>query len=230
MDGVFLVEQPYDTYMKGEQADVPLLVGRNTMEAPVTDILGGKAPTVESLREAMAKVYGLDNVDRLLSLYGIATDADVRGEAGASVSSDIFIAFSSWLWAELQKTAGTKPVWFYQFRHPRPATEVEKEAEFEVFRGARHSIDIEYAMGNLPTNLVYSWQSDDYTVSSIFQGYYLNFIEKGDPNGLGLTGWDPVNGSDVTPTLQLDVQCRMTADTLSNRKNLYIRDFWFPGK
>lgn len=45
------------------------------------------------------------------------------------------------------------------------------------FEGAAHSAEIEYALGNLPTNRVYDWQPDDYMVSAIMQGYFVNFIK-----------------------------------------------------
>lgn len=76
--------------------------------------------------------------------------------------------------------------------------------------GAVHSADIEYAMGNLPTNRVYDWQPEDYQVSEIFQSYYVNFVRTGNPNGLGLPQWTPINGQSTAPLLQIDVITRMT--------------------
>ena len=74
-------------------------------------------------------------------------------------------------------------------------------------------------MGNLPTNRVYDWQPDDYTMSTIFQSYYLNFVKTGNPNGLGLPDWTPTNGQDVAPVLHLDVNTYMTVD--KDREDVY---------
>ena len=52
--------------------------------------------------------------------------------------------------------------------------------------GAVHSAEIEYALGNLATNLVYAWTPDDYKVSGIMEGYFANFVKTGNPNGPGL--------------------------------------------
>lgn len=56
-------------------------------------------------------------------------------------------------------------------------------------RGAVHSAEIEYAMGNLHLNKVFGWTPDDYKVSATMQGYFENFIKTGDPNGPGLPTW-----------------------------------------
>jgi para-nitrobenzyl esterase len=42
-------------------------------------------------------------------------------------------------------------------------------------RGAVHSAEIEYAVGNLATNLVYAWTTEDYQVSEVVQSYWANF-------------------------------------------------------
>jgi para-nitrobenzyl esterase len=56
-------------------------------------------------------------------------------------------------------------------------------------RGAVHSAEIEYALGNLSTNNVYEWTPDDYKVSQVMQNYFANFIKKRNPNGKGLPKW-----------------------------------------
>ena len=53
-------------------------------------------------------------------------------------------------------------------------------------KGAVHSAEIEYAMGNLGTNKVYAWTPDDYKVSELMEEYFANFVKTGNPNGAGL--------------------------------------------
>ncbi|MCW3106297.1 MAG: carboxylesterase, partial [Segetibacter sp.] len=73
--------------------------------------------------------------------------------------------------------------------------------------GAVHSAEIEYALGNLPTNRVYDWQPEDYKVSEIMQAYFANFIKTGDPNGIGLPVWPAVKSNNVQ-VMNIDVNTR----------------------
>ena len=74
--------------------------------------------------------------------------------------------------------------------------------------GAVHSADIEYQMGNLSTNDVFAWTADDYAISEVFVKFFVNFIKTGNPNGLGLPTWSPINGKPVAPVMMIDRQSR----------------------
>ena len=76
-----------------------------------------------------------------------------------------------------------------------------------VPRGAVHSAEIEYALGNLDGNKTYAWTPEDYKVSATMQQYFANFIKTGDPNGPGLAKWPAVNQGPVQ-FLQIDVNTR----------------------
>eukprot|EP01031_Cornospumella_fuschlensis_P046140 gene46140-56485_t len=65
-------------------------------------------------------------------------------------------------------------------------------------KGAVHSAEIEYAMGNLGGNATYDWNADDYKVSETMQNYFANFIKTGNPNGAGLENW-PVAKDEANP-------------------------------
>ena len=89
-------------------------------------------------------------------------------------------------------------------------------------RGAVHSAEIEYALGNLPLNTVYTWTPEDYKVSRLIQEYFANFIKRGDPNGPGLPPWPATNagGGPTTAAAQvmrIDVDSRAEAEKTRSR-------------
>jgi para-nitrobenzyl esterase len=87
-------------------------------------------------------------------------------------------------------------------------------------RGAVHSAEIEYAMGNLATNKVYAWTPEDYQVSKLMQEYFANFVKTGDPNGPGLPKWPTVKPNSPADFLNIDVETR--AETEQHRKRYLL--------
>ena len=83
--------------------------------------------------------------------------------------------------------------------------------------GAVHSAEIEYAMGNLPSNIVYDWKPEDYQVSAIIQEYFANFIKTGNPNGMGLPEWPKAVNGKPAMVMHIDVNTRAEADQWEDR-------------
>jgi para-nitrobenzyl esterase len=82
-------------------------------------------------------------------------------------------------------------------------------------RGAVHSAEIEYAMGNLATNKVYAWTPEDYKVSKTMQAYFANFVKTGNPNGAGLPKWPAAKAGANSEFLRIDVETK--AETEQHR-------------
>ncbi len=235
IDNYFFTEQPAETYAKGEQAQVPCLIGNNSSEMVPAYILQGKPATIENLKPIVEKAFNV-SADKLLPMYGINTDADIMKLPGYQLAGDMFIAYATWKWMDVQQQTCSKPVYRYVFCRPRPDMVMKnKEAGLAggvqdkksdapaapKIPGAIHSADIEYEMGNLSTNNVFAWNADDYAVSDIFESYYANFIKTGNPNGLGLPEWTPINGQAVAPVMQIDVKTYLKADPqMENRYKL----------
>lgn len=244
IDGFFLTEQPLATFAKGEQMQIPLLIGWNSYEMAPGFILQGRPATLDNAKAAVAQLFGT-HADQVLSLYGIRTDADVDGEKGIMLASDMFIGFSSWRWWNMHNKTTRHPVYRYMYCHARPELLLRDKVPglagglqdktndapaTPKYKGAVHSADIEYAMGNLPTNRVYDWQPEDYTVSDQFINYYANFVKTGNPNGLGLVQWDATNGKSVAPVLQLDVQSKLTTDPQLEKRYQFIESLFLTNK
>ena len=241
IDGYFMKESADDVFEKGDQAQVPLLAGWNSLEGHPAQALAGQAPTLKNYKNAMKATFG-DMTDEIFKAYGIETDEDVLSQKGLDLASDLFTGFPTWKVCDYQAKAG-QPVYRYHYMHPRPQvsakmgdkvgalaggvrekTAEEKKAEAQqpaIAPGAVHSADIEYAMGNLKTNEYYDWQEEDYAISKLFLTYYANFCKTGNPNGEGLPQWTPITTQNIeaAPVMKIDVKSAEVASP--EKENAY---------
>ncbi|QIL75177.1 carboxylesterase/lipase family protein [Hymenobacter sp. HDW8] len=219
LDGYFFKQLPTATFAAGQQARVPLLVGWNSQEMSAPFLLGKEPATPENFRNVVQKIYG-ERANEVLKLYP-ATTAQEAEQAATDLAGDRFIAYSTWKWADLHGQTGGQPVYRYLYARPRPAMNPAMGNE-PAARGASHSAEIEYALGNLATNKVYAWTPDDYKVSETMQSYFANFIKTGNPNGGGLPAWPAAKAGGNTQILRIDVTTR--AEPEQNRARYLLLD------
>lgn len=188
IDGYFFPKDPVAIFSAGEQARVPLLVGSNTLESGHQGVLGREEPTVDNYRAALKRLYN-DRADDIFKLYSASNETEVI-DAAQDLASDRFIGYSTWKWIDAATKTGGKETYYYLYARPRPATVPDAQGNVRPpARGAAHSAEIEYAMGNLDSNKVYAWTPEDYKVSQVMQEFFVNFIKTGDPNGKGTPVW-----------------------------------------
>lgn len=205
VDGYFFPKSPIEIFAAGEQAHVPLLAGSNSEESGYFGIIGREQPTPENYRKGLQRLYG-DKANEVFKLYPASTETEVL-DAAQDLASDRFLGYSTWKWVDLSSKTGGKPTYYYYYSRPRPAMRAEMGNAVAGLaggvvsgtaaaanprpkpRGAVHSAEIEYAMGNLDSNKVYDWTPDDHKVSKVMQEYFANFIKTADPNGKGLPTW-----------------------------------------
>jgi para-nitrobenzyl esterase len=220
IDGYFLPRPPAAIFAAGQQAKVPLLTGWNSEEMSAPWLLGAQPATPDNFRRALEQRFGSRAAD-VLKLYPAGSEAEAA-QSATDLAGDLFIAYSSWKWADAHQRTGGQPVYRYLFARPRPAMVpamgnataglaggVVKadpgKPKPPAARGAVHSAEIEYALGNLGTNKVYAWTPEDYQVSEQMQAYFASFIQTGNPNGGKLPTW-PAAQSPQPQQLRLDVK------------------------
>ena len=194
VDGDFLPESPTSTYAQGRQAHVPLLAGWNSEEMRGQYLV--PELTSAGFDAALQKAFGTRAAEAR-TVYAGTTAAEIA-QAATDLAGDQWIAYGTWKWLEEQSRVAS--VYRYYFTRARPPlSEPDKPAGGAVAsspsawdaipRGAPHSTEIEYALGNLPGNAVYAWTADDRKISATTMDYVVNFIKTGNPNGVGVPAW-----------------------------------------
>lgn len=222
IDGYFFPKDPVSIYEAGQQAQVPFLVGWNSQEMNFRSFMGQELPTKENFIKAVQKEYK-EQAGEVLKVYNPKSEEEVE-QVASDLASDRFLVLGTWRWADLQAKTGGNPVYRYYYARPRPAMRPEMgnavaglaggvvndptAKKASLARGAVHSAEIEYALGNLPLNRVYDWQAEDFKVSGIMQSYFENFVKTGNPNALGLPIWTKVKSGQPSPFMYIDVNTR----------------------
>ncbi|MFV5694063.1 carboxylesterase/lipase family protein [Flavobacterium sp. LB3P122] len=215
IDGYFLPKSLPEIFEAKQQTMVPLLLGWNSEEMNYRALIMGKDLDNESYIQKIKELYG-NKADEVLKLYPTGTP-QVTEQSATDLAGDRFIAYSTWKWFDLHRKNSTQPVYRYYYVHPRPEirdNELEAALAGGVIKkdkntprtpkpkGAVHSAEIEYAMGNLASNKNYAWTDDDYKVSDTMMNFFANFIKTGNPNGDKLPVW-PIAKNEESPAIMV---------------------------
>ena len=221
VDGYFFPDLPANIFLSGKQAKVPLLAGWNSEEMNARALLQ-ETPNAENVKAMLTRLFP-NKADEAAKVFPAST-LDEALQSVTDLASDRFIGFSTWKWLDVHAKTSGKPVYRYLYARPRPPT-VETGVTPNLAggvtrggntpppppaRGAVHSAEIEYAMGNLGLNKVFAWTDDDRKVSQTMQGYFENFIKTGNPNGQGLPNWPmgAVDASGNAQRIRIDVETK----------------------
>jgi len=216
IDGYFLPKTIPQIFNAKEQAQVPLLVGWNSAEIPGQAFMLGQ-PYKEENYVARVKAEYPNDFEEVLKLYPHSSEKEIEISA-TQLSSDRFIAYSTWKWFDLHRNNSSQPVYRYFYSKIRPPLvdnsvssglaggTVKKDPNAPKPPepvGAPHACEIEYCMGNLHLVKEYAWTDDDYKVSETMLNYFANFIKTGNPNDGKLPEWTAAKVGDANPPVMV---------------------------
>ena len=215
VDGYFMTKQQSEALEAAEQAKIPLMAGSNSEESGARSVLGQAEPTPENFVAAIRRLYPKD-ADKVLKVYTPKTPDEVL-DAAMALASARFIALGTWKFTEMHAKTSGKPAYRYFYTRVRPkflGTPGQPPPQNAAApRGAAHSAEIQYAMGNLDLDTRYPWDQDDRKVSQTMQGYFVNFIKTGNPNGAGLPNWPPYEAKTNYQRMNINVVSKAEPDT-----------------
>ncbi len=170
VDGWLLPTDVMTIYEKGQQNDVPVLIGSNADEG--TAFMPGKI-TVAGFQATAKQRFGT-RADELAKVYPASSDQEAW-KASAALMRDQIFGLQMRTWARMQTKTGKSPAYLYYFSHVPPGAE---------HYGAYHASEIAYVFGTGR-----NWQDADRKLSDLMSSYWVNFATTGNPNRKGLPAW-----------------------------------------
>jgi para-nitrobenzyl esterase len=191
-DGYVVPSSMYETYLKGQQNDIPTLLGWN-----LDDKMIGKPVPAKEFIETIKNQYGI-NADKLLAQYPASNDAEAAVSQG-DLSRDQTFGVQGYTWATLQSEHGKAPVYVYSFNRKLPPSSPANDF------GAFHTGEVPYAYNNLHTVKNRPFTKEDFDLANQMSSYWVNFAKTGNPNGAGLVNW-PAYEKLSKQVIQLDTK------------------------
>ncbi|MBT3425111.1 MAG: carboxylesterase family protein [Gammaproteobacteria bacterium] len=194
IDGWVLPEPPVNSFVSGEAASIPLLLGCLANEGhllfPRNDSL-----TATQFDNYLNQTFSSAENQHLAIKRAYAEELqESPGLAQHAIATDLFMALGMRQWANFNSASG-QPSFLYFMDHIPPASRIylPESAELELpggphSAGAYHSGDLAYVFNNLDKAGAY-WSQIDQELAVIMSRYWTNFARNGHPNCEDLPVW-----------------------------------------
>jgi para-nitrobenzyl esterase len=179
VDGVMMLRSPGDTYRKGEQLKVGLMIGGNSHEASLV------GENVAVAKGALGAAYP--------ELLEASKAQPTKAGAESDLITESLSTQPSRYLAQKNATLGL-PAWSYYFDQVAGSDRAKA-------KGTDHGGELAYLFGTRADKEV--WDDEDKHVSQLMGDYWVRFAKTGDPNSAGAPVWAPVTKT-ASPYMRFD--------------------------
>jgi para-nitrobenzyl esterase len=206
LDGVTLLEHPYDPAATSVSANVPLIVG--TVEHEATFTRGTPLDPIDdaALRKGVKdETRGSDaQVEQLIAVYRKGRPNLPNVDLLQILISDNGYRARADVMCDAKVKQATASVYRYQFNWKSPV----REGKLKSF----HTLDIPFAFNNVEIAASMTGAGQErYALADKISTAFATFARSGDPNHAGLPRWPAFTVAE-RPTMLLDDECRVVND------------------
>lgn len=179
VDGHIFKDEIRNLYADGNMNAVPLMVGFNAHEGTTLGVTYRIPKSAEGYEAGVRKRFG-DLADEYVSFY---PSSDLRAST-LNAFRDRFVTEPMQSWAMAVERMN-QPAYMYYFTHEPLGPEL----------GAFHAAEITYAFDTVEL-MREEVTPVDKALAKTMSEYWLNFAKTGNPNGKGLSKWQPYQFED----------------------------------
>ena len=198
VDGQILPEEVDTIFSKGQQADVPVLIGSNEDEAmtfaedavnpEVAASLDYQVLFAELVSWLLPEVAG-----QLAELYPTNNQAQAR-QSWVDFHTDVVFTQPMKVWADRMSNVSSNTYLYWWNWHPA----IGGSTAFKAF----HTAELDYVFGNFGESAGYNFAIDDTPrerqFSALMTDIWTNFAKTGNPSVANLLAWPAYNAKDPT--------------------------------
>lgn len=212
IDGLLLSDRPEDIFMKGDQANVPMIIGTTRDEG---NFFRGyiSAITHEEFTDQLTDFYQ-NEAQTVTGMYPAVSEKEVK-QAGSQYVSDAWFLQPTRQMLEGMKKVSS-PAYQYEF------TQINRKYPG---LGAHHAVELRYVFNTLDPETA---TDEDQKLAQALMNYWIQFARTGNPNAAGLPNWPEYNtskkeylelGQEIKPGLGLRDSYCTTLDKINS--NIY---------
>jgi para-nitrobenzyl esterase len=173
IDGWFMVDTPKNLFAKGQQYDVPMIVGTNSDEG-ASRASRSTLKTVDDYRESIDRQFG-DSAEAIFSLYPVTKNSDIFNAQNHYMTDRVFVRGATGVLRGMSNVSSNA----YQYVFTRWSTRKPEQ-------GAFHSAEMCYVFNTVHPD---EEESDDPELARAMIQYWAQFAKTGDPNLEELPEW-----------------------------------------